>query len=237
MRRQTVTTPSFKRLSEAERSAIHAAIRALNTVATAKVGKSAGAVTPREIEAEAFKNSSSDLRESGASLYMQQWLEALARGNPSVARADVHARHDALYVQVIKGMAEALNSLILKKRLDARVHGAPREPGWIGYVGVIIGAYNADAVPQHGSVSISERGHAEILWRMRFRSALGLVAWAILTLSAIVAHELVVMRCAECGRFKIVGVRKPTRFCSPEHRNLFNVRQFRARAAKARKPK
>lgn len=240
MARRTITKPSFQLLSEPEQAAIHAAVRALNVAATAK--QDATRPAPQEIENAAFLRESQTLREPDSqSDYMRGWLESLERSNPTVPPSVIQGRRDAMYLQAIDHMSAALEQLIRTKALKMRPRkGSP--PGWTGNSGVIIGAYHADAVPQHGSVSIDARGRAQITLRMRFRSALGLIAWGILTLSGIIASERAVIRCIECGAFKIVGVRKPQRFCSAKCRNKFTVREWRrkrdqSRRTKARRPK
>lgn len=225
-------TPSFKSLPAGEQAALRGGIAALNAVVAYK-GKRA-ATTAREITAAAFANCA-DLYAPAESDYLLESIKATANSKGWTSQeievtraADVRKSYDINFVAAIVQMSELLEQLVKHKKLLARGGAFPS----------LAATFNSSVVLEPASLVLNDRGFAEIDIRMKFRTALGLVAWTIVRLSELRSHGHVVLRCAECREFRITSVRKHLRFCSPGHRNLFNVHQFRARrASKARRAK
>lgn len=222
---------TFKGLPKSERSALLGGIAALNAVVAYKTKRAA--VTAAQIEAAAFKNRG-DLHQPGKSNYLRETIKATARSNgwsdveiEDTRAAVVQKSYDLNFVAAVVEMGDVLEQLIEHKRLLARPL-----PGSGGF-GSLAATFNSDALFEPARVVLNEKGFAEIDTRMKFTTALGLVAWTIIKLSQLRSHGHVVLRCAECREFRITSVSKKLRFCSNDHRNLFNVHRFRARAAKA----
>lgn len=224
---RAITGLTFKALPESEQTALLGGIAALNSVMGYK-GKRF-AVTAAQIEAAAFKNCS-DLHASAESDYLRDWIKANARAKgwtdaqiDGAGAADVQKSYDLNFVKAVVEMGELLAQLIKHKRLLARGGSFPQ----------LAATFMSHVQFEPGRVVLNQKGFGEIDTRVKFKTALGLVAWTIIRLSHLRFYGHVVLRCAECREFKIASVRKPLRFCSPEHRNLFNVHRFRARAVKA----
>jgi hypothetical protein len=209
---RAITKLTFKALPKGEQAALLGGIAALNSVAAYRSKRIAA--TADEIEKVAFRNCHV-LHKPGKTDYLRVSIEAA--GTPA---SDLHKAYDAAYVAAIVEMGEVLEKLITAKRLP--------EQG--GLFLRLAAKFDADVLVAPARIILTEKGDTEIDMGMRFRTALGLVAWTIVRLSQLRSH--VVLRCAECGEFKIASVSKPLRFCSPAHRNAYTVRAFRARAAK-----
>jgi len=226
---RAITGLPFKALPPGEQAALRGGIAALNAVVAYK--RKRAAASAREITAAAFAKCA-ELHAPAESDYLLDSIKATAKSKGwsreeiDVTRAaDVHKSYDLNFVAAVVQMGDVLEQLVEHKRLLASG----------GVFASLAATFNSSVVLEPGALVLNEKGYAEVEQRIRFRTALGLVAWTIIRLSQLRAHGHVVLRCAECREFRIASIRKATRFCSPEHRNLFNVRQFRARAARKNK--
>jgi hypothetical protein len=229
-----------------EQAAIRGAIGALNAVVPYR--NKVAATMAAAVTALAFEKCP-QVRATGETDPLLESIKATARARKGWSEAqiegegapDVQKSYDINFVAALEQMGDVLERLIKDKRLFGRAG-----PGWAaggGAFASLAATFMGHTKFQPDGVRLNEKGFAEIVPGLRFQTALGLVAWAILRLSQLRAHGHVVLRCAECREFKIASIRKPQRFCSPHHRNLYNVHRYRARARQAaerktaRKPK
>lgn len=73
-----------------------------------------------------------------------------------------------------------------------------------GFFASLAATFNSHVRFEPARVTLSEKGIPELDIGMRFKTALGLVAWTIIRLAQLRAHGHVVLRCAECREFRIV---------------------------------
>lgn len=205
---------TFDQLPESEKIAVRSAIRAVNAVTEAR--------SAEEIEGQAFKNR--QLRGGGRGYLYEQLFESAKRAGRSdlsaLHGAQLEARYDEMFRAAAVEMRSVLVDLVRTRRLPER-----------GGAFLALAATFMSDVFAGWQVSLSESGHAQIDLQLRFKSALGLIAFVILRLSEISAEARPLLQCAECGSFKLVestGGDKPERFCSTKCRNRFTVRKWRS---------
>jgi hypothetical protein len=204
---------TFDALPLREKVAIRSAVRAINFVSVAK--------SATGIDAEAFKNRA--LRAGGRNYLYLNLVESAQRiGWTEATRAEeIQARYEVLFRQAAVEMHAVLTALVREGRLPERG----------GLFNGLAATFMSDVVPAW-SVHLTESGNAELEMQLRFKSALGLIAYVILRLSEISAQKPALLICDECNQFKIIestGGDVITRFCSKACRNRFNVREHRRR--------
>jgi hypothetical protein len=223
---RAITKLTFKLLPEVEQAALRGGIAALNAVTAYKDKRAV--TTAREVTAAAFA-SCEELQAPATSDALRDSIKATAKSRGwsheeiEVTRAaDVQKSYDINFVAAVVQMGDLLEQLINNKRLLARGDS----------FGALAATFNSNVLFEPARVVLNEKGFAEIDVGMKFKTALGLVAWTVIKFSQLRSHGHVLLRCAECGEFKIASIRKPQRFCKAAHRNIHNVHQFRARARK-----
>lgn len=246
---RAITGPRFRSLPKSDQAAILGAIAALNSVTPYKGERAAS--TAREVDHVAFdhiadqhaplesdhlratiKANATALTDCSAErreqlIALHRWdAEAVAMHSWSAERlasaegaAVIQRSYDSNYIAQLVWLGGVLESLIKNKRILVRG----------GHFPEIAAQFNLNTAFEPHRVVLDKKGYAEIFVRAKFRNALGLVAWAIIQLSQLRAHGHVILRCRECGAFKIVSVSKQQHFCSPAHRNLYNVHAHRER--------
>jgi hypothetical protein len=222
-----ITKPRFRDLPKSEQTALRGGIAALNSAVAYKAKRAA--TSAREVAAAAFANCA-DLHASDERDPLLDSIEAMAMRKGLEGREDLKQRsRDVNYVTAMVEMGDMLEQLIKDKRLLARG----------GTFSALAATFNSHVKLEPADVVLNPKGFAEIDFRMRFKTALGLAAWTIIRLSQLRSYGHVVLRCAECREFKIVSISKRQRFCSKQHRTLFNVHKLRARlrVVKPRRPK
>ena len=225
---RAITKLTFKMLPASEQAALKGGIAAFNAVVAYK-GKRA-ASTAAEITAAAFARCSELYAPNDTDDPLRASIKATAKSK-GWSDAEIAAKeprsYDLNFVAAVVQMGDVLEQLSEHKKLLERG----------GFFASLAATFNSHVRFEPARVTLSEKGIPEFDIGMRFKTALGLVAWTIIRLAQLRAHGHVVLRCAECREFKIVSIRKPQRFCSAGHRNLYNVHQHRLRAKAGRKHK
>ena len=165
----------------------------------------------------------------------------LCRGS-EVARVDIGwstaritERYERDYMRALTEMRALLAELAQTGKLSLGVQKGQGVGG--GGVASLAATFQQDRAFQD-SVEFDDQGHARILVRLKFNSALGLVAYAILRLSELSTGSRALLACKECGTFKIPRYTRGDRrsdFCSDECSKSYNVSAYRQRAKRAEK--
>jgi hypothetical protein len=238
---KALTRLRFKSLPAVEQAAIVGAIAAVNAVTPYK---RPAVTTAADIDHVAFR-AIADQHAPGNTNFLRESIIANARhkgwseeriASPEGA-AVVQQSYDINFVDAVRQMGEVLADLITDKRLLGRAGQKFAAGG--GSFASLAATVNSDVQFLPGRVVLNAKGFAEFTPQIKFGTALGLIAWAIIRLSELRSHGHVVLRCRECNHFKIVSVSKQQHFCSPAHRNLYYVHAHRERqrSEKARKHK
>jgi hypothetical protein len=136
---------------------------------------------------------------------------------------------DKSYLKIAAELRDTLKVLARTGRLPAT--GAAFQ--------LLATTFNTEADPGW-SVGRGDDGRVQIIMQLRFKSALGLIAYAAVRLSEMSAQSPALLVCDECEQFKFIestGGSRISRFCSTKCRNRYTVREFRRSNRTARKPK
>jgi hypothetical protein len=244
---RAITKLRFKGLPKSEQAALEGGIAAINAVVAYRDKPTASSA--REITAAAFARCA-ELHAPGKGDYLLDSIKATAKSKgwsdaeiEGARAADVQKSYDINFVDAVVQMGDVLAQLITSPRLPPREGPAWARggPGWAaggGGFASLAATFNAHVLFEPTGARLNRSGFGEIDVGMKFKTALGLVAWTVIKLSQLRFYGHVVLRCAECREFKIVSVSRRRSFCSTRHRTLFNVHKLRARrAAKASKHK
>lgn len=210
---QAITKAGFEGLPSEEKVIIRTALAAVNTARSAESAQS--------IESVAFRNAR--LRSSGSN-HIRDMLIANARqaGLENLV-GPVGEEFEKRYDLIFRSSASALHTMLGHLVSEGRLPEA-----WFDQLAAL---FREDVV-QVWDIERTKGGHADIRARLTFKSALGLMAYVILRLSALSADSRAVLQCPKCGAFKLIestGGDRISRFCSTKCRVAFNVRSLRAR--------
>lgn len=206
---------TFEELPEEERLIIRSAILGLNAALRAEAADG--------VEAAAFKN---EVLRSGQPDHIRKMLLANAAAVEFTDTAEISRRHAIITTFTGRALSQLLRELIENGSLSK------------SRINQVAELFKDDVTPNWQVDYVD--GHAAIDLRLTFNSANGMMAYAILRLSELNAVRPTVLQCAECKTFRLIqstGGDHITKFCSATCRNRFNVREFRRRQAKPRKPK